>query len=218
MSETPLDALSYKEQHELVKIVNGNRVARDPNGNTWSISDFLGMGFTRREAIKLVGLVAGGMALGGAITEVVSAQASTSDSDGNVGLPGDRVDVFADGVDANSVSTGELATAIENASDVSGSRSLDTWEQNTSGHVLIAAVEMNVTPSSGTSVVRVFGDVNNDSQSNQPQNTETVVGTGSTEGFGGPMIFVPDGANYQFRQFGDTGDSTLSSWYEAGWV
>jgi len=39
-----------------------------------------------------------------------SADASTSDSDGNVGRPSDRYDGFFDGVDANSVSTGLLDT------------------------------------------------------------------------------------------------------------
>jgi hypothetical protein len=45
----------------------------------------------------------GSLAGGGAASKLVgsaAAQADTSDSDGNVGLPGDRVDVFADGVDA----------------------------------------------------------------------------------------------------------------------
>jgi len=34
--------------------------------------------------------------------------ASTSDSDGNVGLPGDRVDVYADGIDSTTLSTDDL--------------------------------------------------------------------------------------------------------------
>lgn len=59
---------------------------------------------TRREALSIAGGVLGGGVLGAAGTvETVSADASTTDTDGNVGLPDDRVDVFAEGVDSVSV-------------------------------------------------------------------------------------------------------------------
>jgi len=67
---------------------------------------------SRRETLKLLGALGVGVAGGGAAAQsigIVSADASTSDSDGNVGLPGDRVDVFADGVDAT---IGDLATVL----------------------------------------------------------------------------------------------------------
>lgn len=64
---------------------------------------------TRREALSVAGGVLGGGVLGAAGTvETVSADASTTDSDGNVGLPDDRVDVFAEGVDSVSVDVGRL--------------------------------------------------------------------------------------------------------------
>ncbi len=61
----------------------------------------------RREILSvLVGGAAGGAALAVGTGEVEAA-ASTSDSDGNVGLPSDRVDVFADGIDINTINGDE---------------------------------------------------------------------------------------------------------------
>lgn len=58
-----------------------------------------GLNLDRRDALALLtgGAVGGGAALSAVGT--AAAGASTSDSDGNVGTPTDRVDVFADGVD-----------------------------------------------------------------------------------------------------------------------
>lgn len=57
----------------------------------------------RRQALGLLA----GIGIGGAASysgvQTAAADASTSDSDGNVGTPDDRVDVFGDGVDAKSV-------------------------------------------------------------------------------------------------------------------
>jgi len=69
-------------------------------------------GIPRRDILKGAGLLAAGSLAGGisaqqAIERFVQeaeAQASTSDSDGNVGTPSDPVDVFADGIDATSAS------------------------------------------------------------------------------------------------------------------
>lgn len=60
---------------------------------------------SRRDALALAGGALVGGAAGGGLVGSAAADASTSDSDGDVGLPGDRVDVFADGVSANSVTT-----------------------------------------------------------------------------------------------------------------
>jgi hypothetical protein len=73
-------------------------------------------GIPRRDILKGAGLLAAGSLAGGisaqqAIERFVQeaeAQASTSDSDGNVGTPSDRVDVFADGVDATSASIEDI--------------------------------------------------------------------------------------------------------------
>lgn len=67
---------------------------------------------SRRDALTGAGALGLGALLGGgsamAATGTAGAAPSTSDSDGDVGLPSDRVDVFADGVDSNSVETGEI--------------------------------------------------------------------------------------------------------------
>lgn len=59
---------------------------------------------SRRDLMKL-GI---GGAVGGALVGSASADASTSDSDGDIGTPNDRIDVFADGVDSNSIITGQI--------------------------------------------------------------------------------------------------------------
>lgn len=92
-------------------------------------------GLSRRQGLQALGLVAGGATLGNAIMQsvgVVSAAASESDSDGDVGQTSSRVDVFADGVDANSVSTvegevtGETSIELVRNSDNTGISS-NTW-------------------------------------------------------------------------------------------
>lgn len=72
-------------------------------------------GVSRRELLGGAGALAAGTAIGagGAFgaTQRASAQASTSDGDGNVGTPNDEVDVFADSVDA------KISNTTVNASD-----------------------------------------------------------------------------------------------------
>jgi len=111
--QNPLLELSEDKQAELVHLVE--------NGNLDSIADATGI--DRRTVLKIgaalgVGSVAGGLSARELVQEARAA-ADTTDSDGNVGLPGDRVDVFAEGVDANSVSTENLS--IKKARDVSNS-------------------------------------------------------------------------------------------------
>lgn len=91
-----------EEQQE--QLVQG---AIDAQGRNWSVSDFLSMGLSRRQALTAVAAIASGATIGGALREAVgvaSAAASTSDSDGDVGTPSSRVDVFADAVDTDQVS------------------------------------------------------------------------------------------------------------------
>jgi len=63
---------------------------------------------SRRDLLKAGGTLGALGLVGGSAVGSSAADASTSDSDSNAGRPSDRVDVFADGVDANSVSTGNL--------------------------------------------------------------------------------------------------------------
>lgn len=59
---------------------------------------------------QLIGILAGAGLGWGAIQNVL-AQASTSDSDGDIGTPSNRVDIFADGIDANSIAQSDLTVS-----------------------------------------------------------------------------------------------------------
>jgi hypothetical protein len=82
----------------------------DPEAVAERIYDNL-RGVSRRELLQAGGALGVGGLLGGgggyALTQEAKAQAATDDSDGNVGTPDDRVDVFADGVDSNVVSAAD---------------------------------------------------------------------------------------------------------------
>lgn len=82
----------------------------DPEAVAERIYDNL-RGVSRRELLQAGGALSVGGLLGGgsgyALTQEAEAQAATDDSDGNVGTPNDRVDVFADGVDSNVVSAAD---------------------------------------------------------------------------------------------------------------
>jgi hypothetical protein len=108
-NQSELDALrdrvaQLEEQQE--KLIQG---AVDAQGRNWSVSDFLNLGLSRRQALTAVAAIASGATIGGALREAVgaaSAGPSTSDTDGDVGMPSNRVDLFADGVDANDLDIG----------------------------------------------------------------------------------------------------------------
>ena len=95
----PLLQLPPEKQQALVDIVTDDEVDE--------LAGRLNM--ERRDVLKVLAMLGGGAAVGGftlsELTGAVRAAADTSDEDGNVGLPGDRVDVFAEGIDSNSVST-----------------------------------------------------------------------------------------------------------------
>jgi hypothetical protein len=103
--DNPLLSLAPEKQQQLVDLVESNDIE--------SLATKTGL--TRRQILGIGATLAGSGALGGyAVSELVDpaqAQADTGDSDGNVGLPTDRVDVFADGVDSNSLSTDDLNIA-----------------------------------------------------------------------------------------------------------
>lgn len=97
--DSPLawDDLSPDQQHAIVDLAQAR----------------LEGGVDRRTLMQALGATGVGALLGGgslAAVDRAAGQASTSDGDGDVGLPGDPVDVFADGVDANEIATGELNT------------------------------------------------------------------------------------------------------------
>lgn len=100
--DNPLLSLAPEKQQQLVDLVESNDIEALATKT----------GLTRRQILGIGATLAGSGALGGyAATEAIDpaqAQADTGDSDGNVGLPTDRVDVFADGIDSNSLSTDQL--------------------------------------------------------------------------------------------------------------
>lgn len=99
MDTDPLAALNTEEREALAELAKARASGK----------------MSRRDYLQAGGLLLGGGLVGGgaglAATGQASADASTSDGDGDVGLPGDRVDVFADGVDAATVSTEDLQNA-----------------------------------------------------------------------------------------------------------
>jgi len=87
MADDPLDQLSHDEKQALAALVQEDST----------------LNLSRRDALALMGGASLGAVVAGSSGDVIGsakADASTSDSDGNVGLPNDRVDVFADGFDA----------------------------------------------------------------------------------------------------------------------
>lgn len=84
----------------------------------------------RRALLKAAGLAgAGGIAIGAGARMTLGealAQPSTTDGDGDLGDPNDRWDLFADGVDANVVSTESLL--IDQLTDGSTNRLIDADE------------------------------------------------------------------------------------------
>jgi hypothetical protein len=149
-SENPLLELSVEKQRALVDLVEGR--------------------FNKRDVLKAGG-AAGILALA---SGSAAGAASTSDSDGDVGEPGDRVDLFADGVDSNSVSTDEvlnsaIGDSINYIDPVWLAQSdawwyhwmydtLDGYEQTTSGSASLSLtsfqLQMNTGSTSG-SVVQI---------------------------------------------------------------
>lgn len=82
-----------------------------------------GGGPTRRGLMQGAGALGVGALLGGGASHAidpVAADASTSDSDGDVGTPSNRLDVFADGVDTTSIDADEL-----NGADISDTQTAE---------------------------------------------------------------------------------------------
>jgi len=122
--EHPLLQLPKDKQRDLANLVESdelNEVAEKT-------------GYSRRQILGLLASLGAGAAVGGfsvnELVGVVEAAADTADSDGNVGLPGDRVDVFAEGIDASgeigagSVSTGQADITNETLLSVTMSSDL----------------------------------------------------------------------------------------------
>lgn len=78
------------------------------------VDDIKTNSMTRRAALALgAGATAGAAGAGGFVVGQASAAASTADSDGDIGQPGDRVDAFVDGVDVKSIKDASSGNAYD---------------------------------------------------------------------------------------------------------
>jgi hypothetical protein len=203
--EHPLLSLEPAKQQQLVDLVESNDI-EDIATKT---------GLTRRQILGIGATLAGSGALGGfAATEAINpaqAQADTGDSDGNVGLPTDRVDVFADGIDSNSLNTDE---GTVNGKDLPGipatsndpGLSLGTWRQASTSRAAIVMVSAQaVTDGSTTGEVDVeideSGGTSGDWQgviSRAPSAFGTSVGQ-----FDSLLVLLPPNAQYRYLNISD---------------
>jgi len=186
-TEHPLLQLSPEKQSQLVDLVE--------NGEIDAISEATGL--SRRQILQVgaalgVGSVAGGLSASELVRKV-RADASTSDGDGNVGLPGDRVDVFAEGVDANSVNT-DIAYTISQTVFVrtDGDDTNDGLSTSEPKATIQAAVDDAPIPGSG-GLVEI--DVGSGTFSSGVQIAENVAAdgvviNGSTDGSGNPDAVI----------------------------
>jgi len=99
----PLLQLPAEKQRDLANLVDSDEIDAVAQKT----------GYSRRQVLGILAALGTSAAVGGfTISEmigVVEAAASTSDSDGNVGLPGDRVDVFSESIDnAGTLSTDSI--------------------------------------------------------------------------------------------------------------
>lgn len=79
----------------------------DEAGREWTVGDIVGeFGMTRRQAVMVLGLVAGGATLYQAFARTV--EAGTAEV-GTIGADGSRVDLFAEDIDAVSVDTTDIS-------------------------------------------------------------------------------------------------------------
>lgn len=102
---------------EDAKLTDGDVQALQEMAERWRDSKI-----GRRSVLaSIFGVTAGAAGAGGFLSGSASAQADTTDSVGDVGQPADRVDVFADGVDAN-----QLGSSSNRITDIYG----DSFDAN----------------------------------------------------------------------------------------
>jgi len=90
-----------------VENLRASQTATDDDGQEWSASQLVEMGLTRRQALFAIGTLA---VYGGSIWAAIKHATGTAEAaTDQVGLPNQRVDVFGDSVDANSVITDKFA-------------------------------------------------------------------------------------------------------------
>jgi len=160
-------------------------------------------GTSRRQVLQIIAAVGVGSIAGGvSVSQLVSeaqAQASTSDGDGNVGTPADRVDVFADGVDASVIDTenanigGRQLVTLDPNGDLSSATATDTLTISLADSYDFVQIRFNSlnTDSSGTTVRDIGLQVNGVTSgyaryrvSGSTNGSEWIIGEGNQFGSG----------------------------------
>jgi len=128
-----------------------------------------------------------------------------------VGTSTNRSDIFGDAVDANSVSTDELLLASPNPTKVIGSRSANTFYQNTTGTDLRVSIEVE---NDG-----LGGKIDSQLRFSPDQSTEIVVDRATISGSDTlrytHQMTVPDGGDYILQTCG-TGSPNNGVEYKLG--
>jgi hypothetical protein len=101
----------------------------DGQGREWSLQDMLSLGLTRREAVYALGAIASGYAVREAIVSGVGTASAAAS--GSVGVANNRVDVFADQLDANTLA----ADLAGNSKQITGLSKVGTAALDTTGDI-----------------------------------------------------------------------------------
>jgi hypothetical protein len=116
--------------------------------------------------------------------------------------------VLSDGV--QEVRTGDVEFPVEGYQEVTGSRSLNTWYQNTTGKPLKVTILVAADNSSSAFRIDSLADVNS-SQNNNTVSYFRVAYDAGEVGRATHTLLVPDQHYYQLRSFGD---ESINTWNE----
>lgn len=123
-------------------------------------------GPTRRDALAALGLAGSGALLGATAAGRIgtaAADPSTTDNDADVGQPSNRVDVFADGIDATSIAYGTQYQAVDDLGTTSGATALDLSAANMatvtlSGDVTFSFASASSSPPGNSLLLKITQD------------------------------------------------------------
>ncbi|QGX95933.1 hypothetical protein EI982_14640 [Haloplanus rallus] len=110
-NQTELDALRNRVEQIEQRQEQLAQGAVDAQGRSWTVSDFLSLGLTRRQAVQALGLIASGVALPAALTRSAAA-APGDDGDTVLGSSSNRWDAWMDEVDVNLLSTDSVNSSL----------------------------------------------------------------------------------------------------------
>jgi len=169
----------------------------------------------RRQALRL-----GGTALAGGLLGVGATNSASAGSNqvGTIGSSGSLVDVEAEDISAVSVDTDQLTTKLQNANDVSGSRSFDTEFQNSNNYDIILEVTVEHNPSGGTDTdlncILRYGSSSGLSSGDRSQ---YCIDKGVDGGFVRKtfVAIIPKDYYYEVESFGS---ESIQFWHERGFT